>query len=251
MKIHMEGEKYLFTNEVIATFNELEMLVYKYVMHNKEKVIYMRIRDLADETHVSTSTIMRFCRKLNCEGFSEFKVKLKLLIDEKKETTIKSGQYVLAEFFERTQNDNFTSKLDDAADFISQANHVYFIGIGSSGTLAEYGARYFSSLGKFSTYLKDWYMPIHANLTNSITIALSVSGENEYTIPHIHKLKEKNSEILSITNNEQSTIAKLSDKNVSYYVTEEFYDTSNITTQIPVIYILEELARRVYKKSNE
>ncbi|MCM3160687.1 hypothetical protein [Metabacillus litoralis] len=47
----------------------------------------MRIRNLADETHVSTSTIMRFCKKLNCEGFSELKVKQKLVIDEKKDTT--------------------------------------------------------------------------------------------------------------------------------------------------------------------
>jgi DNA-binding MurR/RpiR family transcriptional regulator len=85
-----KGEKALFTNEVIATFNELEMLLYNYITQNKEKVVYMRIRDLADETHVSTSTIMRFCRKLHCEGFSEFKVRLKLLIDEKKEPTIKS-----------------------------------------------------------------------------------------------------------------------------------------------------------------
>jgi DNA-binding MurR/RpiR family transcriptional regulator len=238
----------LFTNEVIATFNDLEMLIYKYVMQHKEKVIYMRIRDLADEAHVSTSTIMRFCRKLNCEGFSEFKVKLKLAMDEKRDTPIKSGQHVVAEFLERTQNENFTSKLEDAADAISKANHVYFIGIGSSGTLAEYGARYFSSLGTFSTYLKDWYTPIHANLNNSITIALSVSGENQFTISHIHKLKDKNSKILSITNNGQSTIAKISDKNVSYYVSEEFFETSNITTQIPVVYILEELARRVYEK---
>jgi DNA-binding MurR/RpiR family transcriptional regulator len=238
----------LFTNEVIATFNDLEMLIYKYVMQHKEKVIYMRIRDLADEAHVSTSTIMRFCRKLNCEGFSEFKVKLKLAMDEKRDTPIKSGQHVVAEFLERTQNENFTSKLEDAADAISKAKHVYFIGIGSSGTLAEYGARYFSSLGTFSTYLKDWYTPIHANLNNSITIALSVSGENQFTISHIHKLKDKNSKILSITNNGQSTIAKISDKNVSYYVSEEFFETSNITTQIPVVYILEELARRVYEK---
>lgn len=241
----------MFTNEVIATFNDLEMLIYKYVMQHKEKVIYMRIRDLADEAHVSTSTIMRFCRKLNCEGFSEFKVKLKLAMDEKRDTPIKSGQHVVAEFLERTQNENFTSKLEDAVDAISKANHVYFIGIGSSGTLAEYGARYFSSLGTFSTYLKDWYTPIHANLNNSITIALSVSGENQFTISHIHKLKDKNSKILSITNNGQSTIAKISDKNVSYYVSEEFFETSNITTQIPVIFILEELARRVYEKSRK
>ncbi|MBO1510213.1 MurR/RpiR family transcriptional regulator [Metabacillus bambusae] len=239
----------MFTDEVIATFNDLEIILYNYIIKNKAKVIYMRIRDLADETHVSTSTIMRFCRKLNCEGFSEFKVKLKLLIDEKKEPKIKSSQYVLAEFFERTQNEKFTSKLKDVAHTISKTDTVIFIGIGSSGTLAEYGARYFSSLGKFTMYLKDWFMPIHADLNKSITIAISFSGENPFTISHIHKLKERGSKILSITNNAQSTIAKISDINLSYYITEEFVDSSNISTQIPVIFILEETARRVYEIS--
>jgi DNA-binding MurR/RpiR family transcriptional regulator len=155
--------------------------------------------------------------------------------------------HVLAEFFERTQNEKFASKLEEAAEVISKADSVIFIGIGSSGILAEYGARYFSSLGKFSMYIKDPFMPIHANLNNSITIALSVSGEGNYTISHIHQLKGKGSKIISITNNRQSTIAKLADVNISYYVAEEFVDHSNITTQIPVIYILEETARLVYE----
>jgi DNA-binding MurR/RpiR family transcriptional regulator len=86
---------------------------------------------------------------------------------------------------------------------------------------------------------------------NSITVVLSVYGENDFSISHIQKLKEKGSKILSITNNAQSMIARISDKNVSYYVTEEFFDTSNITTQIPVIFILEEMARRVYEKSRK
>jgi DNA-binding MurR/RpiR family transcriptional regulator len=178
-------------------------------------------------------------------------VKLKLLLDEKDETTIKSSQHVLAEFFERTQNEKFTQKLEEAASIVAEADTVIFIGIGSSGILAEYGARYFSSLGKFSMYIKDPFMPIHANLNNSITIALSVSGEGNYTISHIHQLKEKGSKILSITNNRQSTIAKLADVNISYYVAEEFVAHSNVTTQIPVIYILEEMARLVYELSRK
>jgi len=84
-----------------------------------------------------------------------------------------------------------------------------------------------------------------------MTIALSAYEENEFTLSHIYKLNEKNSKILSITNNAQSTFAKISDKNVSYYVSEEFFKSANITTQIPVIFILEELARRVYEKSRK
>lgn len=67
----------MFSYKIIQSLNSLELSLYEYIMTNSKKVIYMRIRELADEAHVSTTTILRFCKKLNCEGFSEFKVKFK------------------------------------------------------------------------------------------------------------------------------------------------------------------------------
>lgn len=88
----------MFTHEMIASFNELETSLYNYISKNSEKVAYMRIRELADETHVSTATILRFCRKINCEGFSEFKVKLKMYLEENKKTILKDTQHAVTEF---------------------------------------------------------------------------------------------------------------------------------------------------------
>ncbi|CAM3764857.1 MurR/RpiR family transcriptional regulator [Aeromicrobium ponti] len=238
----------MFTNDIIASFNELETSLYNYISQNSEKVPYMRIRELADETHVSTATILRFCRKLDCEGFSEFKVKLKMYLQENKKTIIKSSQQSIVEFFDRTLKGNLEEKIREAANLVIKADTVIFIGIGSSGILAEYGARYFSSLGKFSLYIKDPHFPIHSKLrNNSVTIALSVSGENNFTVTHLNQLKQEGSKIVSITNNKLSTIAKISDVNIAYYVTEEFFEESNVTTQVPVVYILETMAREIHK----
>jgi DNA-binding MurR/RpiR family transcriptional regulator len=238
----------MFSNEVIASFNELETSLYNYICQNGDKVAYMRIRELADETHVSTATILRFCRKVNCEGFSEFKVKLKMHLEGNKKTVIKSVHHSVVEFFERTLKGDLEIKIKQAASLVNTAENVIFIGIGSSGILAEYGARYFSSLGKFSLYIKDPHFPIHTKLrNNSVTIALSVSGENHFTVTHLNQLKQEGSKIISITNNKLSTIAKISDINIPYYVTEEFVEEANITTQVPVVYILESMAREIHK----
>ncbi|MEH7303284.1 MurR/RpiR family transcriptional regulator [Neobacillus drentensis] len=238
----------MFSNEVITSFNELETSLYNYICQNGDKVAYMRIRELADETHVSTATILRFCRKVNCEGFSEFKVKLKMHLEGNKKTVIKSVHHSVVEFFERTLKGDIEVKIKQAASLVNTAENVIFIGIGSSGILAEYGARYFSSLGKFSLYIKDPHFPIHTKLrNNSVTIALSVSGENNFTVTHLNQLKQEGSKIISITNNKLSTIAKISDINIPYYVTEEFVEEANITTQVPVVYILESMAREIHK----
>ncbi|ASN03609.1 MurR/RpiR family transcriptional regulator [Virgibacillus necropolis] len=238
----------MFTHEIIASLNELETSLYNYISQNSDKVAYMRIRELADETHVSTATILRFCRKINCEGFSEFKVKLKMHLEENKKTVLKSSQHSVTEFFERTLKGDIEENIRKAASVVNKADSVIFIGIGSSGILAEYGARYFSSLGKFSMYIKDPLFPIHSSLRyNSATIALSVLGENNFTVTHLNQLKQEGSKIISITNNKHSTIAKISDINIPYYVTEEWFENANITTQVPVLYILESMAREIYK----
>lgn len=56
----------------------IDLEIYKYVAAHIDEVVYMRIRELAQETHSSTASILRFCRKFGCEGFSEFKIKLNL-----------------------------------------------------------------------------------------------------------------------------------------------------------------------------
>ena len=86
----------MFTHAAIANLNGLEMLVYNFVIKNRDKVMYMTIRELADAVGVSTTTVLRFCRKLNCEGYSEFRVRLKLYLeqhDEQLELYYKSLTY--------------------------------------------------------------------------------------------------------------------------------------------------------------
>lgn len=50
----------LFRYDIIQKFNETEIMLYKYMISNAEKIPYMTIRELAAAVNVSTSTIIRF-----------------------------------------------------------------------------------------------------------------------------------------------------------------------------------------------
>ena len=122
------------------------------------------------------------------------------------------------------------------------------IGIGTSGILAKYGARFFSNVGRFSLYVDDPYLPILQDMTdNTVTIALSESGITQQTVNLAVQLKERGSVLISITNNSTSTLAKIADHTISYHVPEILINQTNITTQVPVLYILETLARQFIK----
>ena len=66
----------------VYSLNATEVHIYNYVVQNKEKVLDESIRELAIDVHVSTATIVRFCKKLGCEGFMELKYKLKESIND-------------------------------------------------------------------------------------------------------------------------------------------------------------------------
>lgn len=239
----------LFTKEQISSFSELEFGLYNYITNNTKEVAYMRIRDLSNETHVSTTSILRFCRKLGFDGFTEFKLQLKQHLANKEDKALVSTKSTLTEFLERTLNQEYDEKINKIASTLVAAQSILFIGIGTSGILAEYGARYFSGLKRFALHIKDPFFPIyHTSLKDSVAIILSVSGETDYTINLTNQVKERGCSIVSITNQPDCTIAKMSDFNLSYYVTQESIGDINLTTQIPVIHLLESIAKETYKK---
>lgn len=144
----------MFTREAIASFNELECSLYGYISKNAEKVAYMRIRELADETHVSTSTILRFCRKVDCTGYSEFKVKLKMYISEDKHVKFKSTQHSLSEFVDRTLKGSFESYIQETARYIAKAESVIFLVLEAQVLWLNMDRAMFPALGNLPYILK-------------------------------------------------------------------------------------------------
>ncbi|MDD2958828.1 MAG: MurR/RpiR family transcriptional regulator [Lachnospiraceae bacterium] len=232
--------------ETIKTFNDLEMLVYNYVMKNKQTVIYMTVRELADAVHVSASTVIRFCKKAGFEGFSEFKVCFRMYL--KKEETQKTEEDLqeLQDYFQKAETESFQNNLNEIAAVVKSAKRVIFIGLGTSGILGKYGARCFSNEGKYSQYIEDPFLPISEEMGESVVIALSVSGETEQIIQMVNRFRQNNCRIISITNRNSTTLAKMSDYNLSYYVMEHDKGNHiNTTTQIPVLYLIEAIGRRL------
>ena len=50
----------LFTPQQIKNLNELELLVYQYIIEHPNTVPFMRIRELAAKAHVSTTTCLLY-----------------------------------------------------------------------------------------------------------------------------------------------------------------------------------------------
>ena len=239
----------MFNYEVIQSLNNLELSLYEYIMNNSKKVIYMRIRELAAEAHVSTTTILRFCKKLNCDGFSEFKLKFKMYIEENNIKKVSDDTSEIINFLKNIENSHLDERLEKLCELVETSNTIIFVGVGSSGILCKYAARYFSAIGKFAVHIDDPFFPKNFKCNDEcLVIALSVSGETETTVENIIRFKEEGCIIASITNTENCTIAKISNLNLPYYVQQVKANYSDITTQLPVLYMIERIGKKLYNQ---
>ena len=243
----------MFAAEEIQSLNELELGVYQYVTRHWDSVSYMRIRELAAEAHVSTSTILRFCKKMGCDGYAEFKIRIREYAGRQSVAPIPENFSELKAFFDRMETKKLQRKLESAASLAAKADRVIFIGIGNSGNIAQYGARYFSNLGKFSSYVSDPFYPMgQISVISTAAIVLSVSGESEQVIRIVNELKTAGCHIICITNTEHSTVAKLSDVSLPYYITMHRDEAQvDYSSQVPAVFLVETLGKRVHSRLTE
>lgn len=183
----------MFSYDDIQKYNETDMSIYRYIVSNIAKIPYMTIRELASEVYTSPTAILRFCNKNGCQGFTEFKEILKQEIEMLDTSSPLPDLQELSAFFSRANSGAFEEKLNFAVNAIRKAELVLFLGIGSSGALARYGARYFSNLGKFSIGLEDSYYPIDTYRgENTVVVVLSESGETKEAIEMAKQFQQKN-----------------------------------------------------------
>ena len=242
----------MFTHEIVKSFNQLEMDVYNYIVQNEEQVIRMKVRELADAVHVSTTTILRFCKKAGCEGYSEFRLKLKQEMASQETSRLDMDIEVLKDFFQRAQTKAFQENIKAALELLMKSTSIIFVGVGSSAIMGLYGARYFNNVGWLSFAIGDPFTPVFRGKNeNTVAVALSVSGETEQTITLAERLKRRGCPLISITNKANCSIAKMGDCTINYYLpaykTHGDYD---ITSQIAVAFILESLGRQLRRIHN-
>ena len=237
----------MFSHSDLSLLNELEMQVYHFIIKHRESVSYMTIRELAAQAGVSTTTVLRFCRKMHCDGWSEFRIRFRLAQENSTPAIVPSGIGEMLSFFKSIHNDEFNQQIATAAQMIMQAEHLFFIGAGTSGSMGKYGARFFSNIGKFSHHIDDPYYPVSKSAyENALAIILSVSGETEEILRFASQFSLNHCKIISITNQESCSLAKMADFNISYHMPQvKLGDRLDITTQVPVIYILETLGRSI------
>lgn len=244
----------MFNLEKLRQASETDLQIANYISNHEESVAFMRVRELAEKTHVSPATIVRFTQKMGYSSFPELRLALKQKLSNKDY----SLQQAQDEFYleDTLFPADFNQKIDTLITVLDQASFIHCLGTGSSSIMAQYAQQRFSSLGYRSIASVSAFVPYlstkheHKEDTiDEVCLLFSVSGETPEILQLARSLSDTSIYSVSITNKEANTLATLCDLSISYDTTLNRQSFSvDMSSQLPVVYTIETLAKKLYTK---
>ena len=217
-------------NQIFSTYESLynaEKKVADYTIAHPSELIEMSIAELAAQCEASQATVMRFCKKVGCTGFYQFKIRLAGELREQGEQEASNGidldqmeqsiQNVMLNKVEELkatfQNIN-PVEFKEILEKILEANLIEFAAMGNTIPIALDGAYKFEQLGLQAISFPIWESQEAFARTlkkGDMLIAISASGESRKLLDIVKIAREKGALIVAITNQHTSALAEASD----------------------------------------
>ncbi|MCL6707179.1 MurR/RpiR family transcriptional regulator [Pseudomonas sp. R2.Fl] len=198
-----------------AQFSASEQRIVKILLNEFDFAVNASIIELAERADVSPPTVTRFCRRLGCQSFADFKVKLartayvgvRYLNPEAKST---EPADVATDVITKAQNALFllhkaldATMLEKVADRLSRAEMVYAFGSGGNSSMiaSELQNRLFR-LGVRVTSSSDHSMQLMltaAARPNDVIVGSSFSGRNVELVRCFNLARENGISTIALT----------------------------------------------------
>lgn len=235
-----------FTYSQVESLNETETYVYNYVVKNTKKVLNESIRELANNTHVSTATVMRFCKKMGCDGFTELKYRLKenVEVQETKKADV-SDQF--DDFIEKVKSSDYLDSIQRAANIIRDSDSFAVLGIGIHSDFAKHAACSFCRSGYYCYGVDGAAYPVQrvAEGHQGVIIAFYESLQKKLLFEEIYRYKNKNYMIIMLTNTNMGSMEHVCDEVI--HISDGNVMLGKIYSGIPMLYAIEKLAYELIK----
>jgi len=209
----MNGNYYFLTNQLSDEETRVVTSIVNHIENNEEKV---GIAQVAEENFVSTSFIIKMCKRLGFNGYSELfyslsrriresaprgeSAELASLIDNFDEADVKKFCGYLRTYHETKMFAVGAGFADFVADYIVQR-------LGVSGFMVFNRVHFYD----FMLFREKNEHIMQSNVEPSLIIAISQSGESEVVINDVQRAKQNGFCVVSFTRRRDSTLADMSD----------------------------------------
>ncbi|WP_075878368.1 MurR/RpiR family transcriptional regulator [Merdibacter massiliensis] len=246
--------------QIKSIYSELsptEKRIANYILENPKKIATYSISDLSSDLGIADSTFFQFTKKLGFKGFKDFKMTalierndIDLSVPENimdSDDELAMAQKVFDSNIKTLKQTSSVLQRDDlakAARYISDANNIYFFGVGGSEIIAQDAYHKFLRSPTRPHHDSDYHIQVMESslLTpKDVAICISHTGKSKETI-HLAEISKNNgAKVIVITSHKTSPLAKLGDI-VLISISEEIeFRSEALSSRISQLAILDSL----------
>lgn len=239
-----------------TNLTENEKNIANYILTNSAEVKKLTSSNLSEDLNVSQSSIIKFCKKIGYDGYTEFKNSLiasnrdenqnfihnEISITDSPKQIVEKIAYESKTAIDSTISINDIETLNKTVSLIEKANRVFVFGLGASNLVAYDFAHKLLKLNK--TTLCD--VSSHFQLANStmmteedLAFVISFSGETKEVILISEEAKKRNTKIISLTKLAPNTVSSLANVNLYSAVQEGMFRSSAISSRIAQLTVID------------
>lgn len=236
----------------VATKTELK-LIDGIRQIDKNTLIYLSITELSGLVDVAEATILRFCRKLDYNGFQDFKLHLSQEIGSEPLDTANTAKRIaddMTDAITETCKQIDYDLCKEIAEEIVQARKVCAFAVGNS-SIAAIEMRY--SLLRVGINV-EFYDDSHiqaiaaANLDErDFVVLISVSGSTKDIVSLAEVVRKGGAKVLVITNYSKSPLVKYADHLLFSSRKEAAHDGGSLSTTVAQTYVVDVLCSAVHE----
>ena len=251
-----------------------ERKIADYVLQNPSAPLFMTMTELSAAAGSSPAIVVRLCKRLNVDGYSDFKIRLsrEVFSNEGKD---EEPEQVMENFYDSglstrdliVQYIKFTSKnlanlesvldpktVDAAAELINKAKTVLLLGQGSAEvTLSDLQYK-LARLGKNVIYSKDVNLQIAQSYSltdDMIAFGISYFGEDQLVNQAAKAVKESGGKLITLTKIGHNHLSRLADVKLQIPASGYEFRTGSTLTRILQIFVTDVLYSAVLGKMTE
>ena len=251
-----------------------ERRIADYVLQNPSAPLFMTMTELAAAAGSSPAIVVRLCKRLNVDGYSDFKIRLsrEVFSNEGKE---EEPEQVMDNFYDSglgtrdliVQYIKFTSKnlanlesildpktVDDAADLIHHSKTVLLLGTGSAEVILNDLQYKLARLGKNVIYTKDVNLQIaqsYSMTEDMVAFGISYFGEDQLVNAAAKAVKDSNGKLITLTKIGHNHLSRLADVKLQIPASGYEYRTGSTLTRILQIFVTDVLYSAVLGRMSE
>ena len=237
------------------SFFDSEKKIANCIMERKREVVDMTVAELAQASGASDASVSRFCRRCGFKGFHQLKMTLARELSEESQASVgndisrrdigQSLQNILAnktEEIRQTVAMMDPENLDRILDIIQKARMVQLVAVGNTIPVALDAAFKFNKLGipaATGTILETQTAYAFNLGKKDVIIAISNSGVSRRLIRILEGASGNGVTVISITNNPESPVAKLSDYHITTATREKLLREDFLFSRVPATMVIE------------